>query len=44
MGSAQNLLDELPAVGEEGMRRIYGNTLVDDLLREHRARVERGSL
>jgi len=41
--SAQNLFDDLPAAGEEVMRRIYGDALVDDLLREHRAGVERGS-
>ena len=35
--NAQDLLDELPAAGEEVMRRIYGDALVDDLLREHRA-------
>lgn len=35
--TAQDLLDELPAAGEEVMRRIYGDALVDDLLREHRA-------
>ncbi len=40
--SAQDLLDELPAAGEEVMRRIYGDALVDDLLREHRVGVERG--
>ncbi len=40
--NAQDLLDELPAAGEEVMRRIYGDALVDDLLREHRAGVERG--
>ncbi len=41
--SAQDLLDDLPAAGEEVMRQIYGDALVDDLLREHRAGVERGS-
>ncbi len=38
--TAQDLLDELPAAGEEVMRRIYGDALVDDLLRERRAAVE----
>ncbi len=38
--SAQDLLDDLPAAGEEVMRQIYGDTLVDDLLHEHRAGVE----
>jgi polyhydroxyalkanoate synthesis regulator phasin len=41
--SAQDLLDELPAAGEEVMRRIYGDALVDDLLREHRAGAERAN-
>lgn len=41
--SAQDLLDELPAAGEEVMRRIYGDALVDDLLREHRAGMGRGN-
>jgi len=39
--SAQDLLDELPAAGEEVMRRIYGDALVDNLLRNHRSGVER---
>lgn len=39
--TAQDLLAELPAAGEEVMRRIYGNALVDDLLREQRAAAER---
>lgn len=39
--TAQDLLDELPAAGEAVMRRIYGDALVDDLLREHRAAMER---
>jgi hypothetical protein len=39
--TAQDLLDELPAAGEEVMRRLYGDALVDDLLREHRAGTER---
>ncbi len=38
--SAQDLLNDLPAAGEEMMRRIYGDALVDDLLREHCAGVE----
>jgi hypothetical protein len=38
--TAQDLLDELPAAGEEVLRRIYGDALVDDLLREHRAAME----
>ena len=33
--TVQDLLDELPAAGEEVMRQIYGDALVDDLLREH---------
>lgn len=33
--TAQDLLDELSAAGEEVMRRIYGGALVDDLLREY---------
>jgi hypothetical protein len=35
--TVQDLLDELPAAGEEVMRQIYGDALVDDLLREHGA-------
>ena len=35
--TVQDLLDELPAAGEEVMRQIYGDALVDDLLREHDA-------
>ena len=35
--TVQDLLDELPAAGEEVMRRIYGDALVDDLLHEHSA-------
>ena len=35
--TVQDLLDELPAAGEAVMRQIYGDALVDDLLREHRA-------
>ena len=41
--SAQDLLDELPAAGEEVMRRIYADALVGDLLREHRTGVERAA-
>ena len=37
--SAQDLLDELPAAGEEVMRQIYDDALVDDLLREQRAKM-----
>ena len=35
--TVQDLLDELPAAGEEVMRQIYGDALVDDLLQEHGA-------
>jgi len=35
--TAQDLLDELPAAGEDVMRRRYGDALVDSLIREHRA-------
>ncbi len=35
--TVQDLLDELPAAGEDVMRQIYGDALVDDLLREHGA-------
>ncbi len=35
-------LDELPAAGEEVLRRIYGDALVEGLLREHCAGVDRG--
>lgn len=35
--TVQDLLHELPAAGEEVMRRIYGDALVDDLLHEHGA-------
>ncbi len=41
--SAQDLLDDLPAAGEEVMRRIYGDALVDDLLREYRTGVKHNS-
>lgn len=35
--TAQDLLDELPAARDEAMRRLYGDELVDDLERLHRA-------
>ncbi len=38
--TVQDLLDELPAAGEEVMRRIYGDALVDDLLRDQHVAAE----
>lgn len=35
--TAQDLLDELPAARDEAMRHLYGDELIDDLERFHRA-------